>query len=189
MRAISLPIFLSSALIGLAGVGGAIAQSPGQDRAAPAEGDGPSDPASAARQRLEAELILWRTLMGTASAIDACTQAYASEFPDASGTVELRSEVMKDGTVGRATARTSLEGARNLRPCLERVAKGWRFPPIAKDGEPLSLQIPVKRGNKFFIAKPGEKDEASAAPSERPEEGFLQLIPEFLPSTWVESPK
>ena len=73
-----------------------------------------------------------------------------TEYPTADGQVMLQTAVAKDGSVAQVTAVTSLEGARNLRPCLEKIAKGWRFPP--HNGEkpaPLTLPVRVKKGSRL----------------------------------------
>jgi hypothetical protein len=130
---------------------------------------------------LELQVKVYNMLSGSSGAIDACTTAYTTEYPAADGKVQLEATVVKDGTVSVSTAQTTIDGARNLRPCLEKIAKGWKFPPLNKDGsEKMTLTIPVKKGTKFVLQKPGEKQ--GAAQQEQPE-GFLMFLPEsFLPA-------
>lgn len=129
----------------------------------------------------EVHAAVVKTLMSTAGAIDACTAAYVAEYPTGEGKVTLDVTVVKSGAVGNAVAKTSLDGARNLRPCLETVARKWKFPPIHRESEPLSLTVAVKKGAKFVIRKPGEKapEPAPGQPSTE-EEGFVQ----FTPQAW-----
>jgi hypothetical protein len=133
----------------------------------------------------EAALAAWKTINGSGPQIDQCTQAYIGEYPATDGSVKLQITVVKNGTVGTAAVNTSLEGARNLRPCLEKVAKNWKFMPLATETEQLALTIPVKKGQKFVLKKPGEKSEPTAPGQEKQEETVF----DFLPSTWTESPK
>ncbi|MBK8013474.1 MAG: hypothetical protein IPK13_19230 [Deltaproteobacteria bacterium] len=127
----------------------------------------------------------------TAGAIDACNDAYIGEYPAAKGTVSLTAGVERPGTVSTASAETSLEGARNLRYCLERVARSWRFPPLTtgKEKEDLTITIPIAKGAKFKLKKPGEKEqESKPAAGKKPREGFIRFLPEsFLPSWKPES--
>jgi hypothetical protein len=127
----------------------------------------------------EVQAEVHKTLAASAGAIDACTTAYLTEYPASDGKVAISAIVGKSGAVGSATANTTLDGARNLRPCLESVAKKWKFPPVQRDAEPLSLTIVVKKGVKFTLKKPGEKDQApaSGAPAD---EGFVT----FTPAAW-----
>jgi hypothetical protein len=130
------------------------------------------------------EKLVHQALLANAPAIDRCLAAYSDEFPKEVGKVVLDTVVAKDGSIAAATASTTLTGSRNLRPCLERAAKGWRLPPPANE-EKLSLTLIVKKGAKFTLKKPGEPE---APNNERPQpgdEGFLQ----FLPSSWGEGAK
>jgi hypothetical protein len=134
------------------------------------------------------QMKVYETISRSAGAIDQCTQAYLTEYPAANGNVELTAVIVKDGSVGQATASTQLEGARNLRPCLEKVPKGWKFFPIGSDSEKLVVVVHVKKGQKFVLRKPGE--EAKPRPGEGPqEEGFIGFMPNFLPGGWAENPK
>jgi hypothetical protein len=155
-----------------------------QEEAKPADpGQAPAKPAMTPEQM---QMKVWQTVSGSGAAIDRCTDAYLKEYPTASGNVQLKATVVKDGTVGQASADTSLDGARNLRPCIEKVAKGWKLPPLQTESEQLSLTVVVKKGTKFSLRKPGEKDEQKpAAGGGQQDEGFM----DFLPRSWSESPK
>lgn len=134
----------------------------------------------------QAQLMVYNALMGSAPAIDQCTSAYLTEYPSGVGKVVLDCVVAKDGSVAHAEAKTSLEGARNLRPCLERVAKGWKLPPIgSKEVDKLTIAVEVKKGVKFTLLKPGEKPPEPKPGASQPEPGIVQ----FLPKAWTEGPK
>ncbi len=114
----------------------------------------------------------------TGSAIDACTDRYIEENPGTQGQAKISIQIVKGGVVKSAVVETVLTGARSLRDCLERVARGWRFPePQTDKPDALSLQIPVKKGAKFKIYAPGEQPPPEAA--QQPQ-GFLQFTPSFL---------
>lgn len=139
-------------------------------------------------KEIEAQVI--GAIARTAGAINACNDAHIGEYPAAKGTVSLTASVGRPGTVSTASAETSLEGARNLRYCLERVAQSWRFPPLTtgKDKEDLTITIQIAKGAKFKLKKPGEQDESSKPAAKKEREGFIRFLPEsFLPSWKPES--
>jgi hypothetical protein len=114
----------------------------------------------------------------TAAAIDACTERYLEENPGTQGDATVSVKIVKGGAVGSARIDTALSQARSIRDCLERIARGWRFPaPQTEQPDDLSLKIPVKKGAKFKLYAPGEQrpPEKAAEP-----EGFLQFAPSFL---------
>jgi len=148
--------------------------------AAPAFAEEPA-PAKAGPSPKEVEMKVHETLAASAPAIDACTAAYTNEYPAAAGKAVIDATVVKDGSVGQAAVNTALEGARNLRLCLERVAKGWRLPPIHGESEKLTLTINVKKGARFSLLKPGEKP-APGQPQAEQQDGFVS----FLPQSWAE---
>jgi hypothetical protein len=133
----------------------------------------------------DVEMKIWSALTASAPAIDQCTDAYTGEFPNEAGKVQIDCTIAVQGVVAKVVATTTLQGARNLRPCLERVAKTWRLPP-PKNPEKMTLMINVKKGVKFALRKPGTAaPKEEAPPPQNAEEGFLQ----FLPSNWVEDAK
>jgi hypothetical protein len=133
----------------------------------------------------EIEAKTYQVLLGAAPAIDQCTAAYSAEYPAEVGKVQLALTVQKDGSVAQVTAATTLQGARNLRPCLESVAKKWKLPAINTESEKLALTITVKKGVKFTLKKPGEKAaEGQTQSGAQEESGFLQFTPEgFTPNS------
>jgi hypothetical protein len=140
------------------------------------------DAAQQAAQK-QAEELVHRSISATSAAIDACNDAYTAEYPAAQGSARIDVKVAKDGTVAQATVTVNLEGARNLRPCLERVAKGWRFPAHGQaDAQPLSMTVPVRKGAKFVLKRPGDKSEPAkpAAGGGAQEESLV----DFMPTGW-----
>lgn len=129
------------------------------------------------------ELAIYKTIMGSAPQIDACTEAYTNEFPSESGQARIVTTVVKDGSVGKVQVSAPMGGVRNLLPCLEKVAKGWRFPKLAASTESvqMSLAVVVKKGAKFAIPKPGEKQET---PPEEKKEGQDDSFVQFTPTGW-----
>jgi hypothetical protein len=123
---------------------------------------------------------VYKTLTAAGPAIDSCTEAYSNEFPTEVGKVELAVTVVKDGTVGPVVVNTALNGARNLRLCLEYAAKKWKFPPINTEAEKLSLTIAVRKGLKFALPKPGEKKADAPVGQKQEDTGFVS----FTPSGW-----
>src|SRR5688572_27581185 len=135
-----------------------------------------AEPAEEEQKKYEAAAR--SAINATASAIDACTGRYIEENPEGSGDAKVSVKVIKGGVVGSATVDTALPQARSLRECLERIAKGWRFPaPQTDKPDDLSLKIPVKKGAKFKLYGPGEQPPAEQA---KEPEGFLQFTPQFL---------
>jgi hypothetical protein len=128
----------------------------------------------------ELEEAVYKAIMASAGIIDTCTEAYTNEYPNNTGTANMATTVVKDGSVAKVTVNTSLEGSRNLVPCLEKAGKTWKFPKLGDraDGTQLNLTVNVKKGTKFTMRKPGEKAEEKK-PEQAPE-GFLQ----FLPQAW-----
>lgn len=112
----------------------------------------------AERKDLEKKII--GTLNSKASAIDGCVKRHLTEYPDANGKVSLAIDVDGKGKVPKASATTPLPGARNLRPCLERVAKGYDFPvPEGFVPTTLKIDVPVEKGVSFKLYAPGEAPE------------------------------
>jgi hypothetical protein len=133
---------------------------------------------------MEVQMKVYNMLMGSAGALDACTTAYTTEFPNNSGKATVQVKIIKDGSVMTANVETQLEGARNLRSCLESVARKWRFPPLQKESDQVSLTVQVKKGQKFTLRKPGEQAQQQQQQQQQPsgDEGFMQFLPEsFLP--------
>lgn len=119
-----------------------------------------------------------KSINATGPAIDGCNERYLEENPGNEGSAKISIKIVKGGVVGAALVDTSLQQARSLKECIERIARGWRFPPPQTENpDELSLQIPVKKGAKFKIYGPGEQPPKEAA--EQPQ-GFLQFAPKFL---------
>lgn len=116
-------------------------------------------------------------LNGKGAQIDQCVDRYVDEFPAADGTLTLTIKVGKEGAVTDATVDTKLGGARNLRPCVAGVAKGYEFPPPSKEVS-LTLTLVVKKGAKFRLYGPGETPPAPK-PSDPPGPVF-----NFMPFGW-----
>lgn len=139
-------------------------------------------------QNQEGALAAWKAISSTSSMIDACTEAYTAEYPNNAGTARIQATVGKDGTVEKAVVTTTLEGSRNLPPCLERVAKSWKLPATGGEAStPLSLTVQVRKGVKFVLKKPGEKAQAPKQPGQPQEETVVDF--NFLPGSWTENPQ
>jgi hypothetical protein len=143
----------------------------------PKEGDKPATPPISKKELEEA---VYKAIMSSAGQIDACTAAYLNEYPNNAGTANMAATIVKDGSVPRVNVSTSLEGSRNLVPCLEKAGKIWKFPKLGEKSEQaqITLTVQVKKGVKFTMKKPGEKAEEAKAAAEP--EGFMQ----FVPSAW-----
>jgi hypothetical protein len=143
----------------------------------------------AAKTPSEIELAVWKSVMASAPLIDKCTESYLVEYPEANGKADLATTVVKDGSVSKVQVSTGLDGARNLVPCLEKAGKTWRFPKLNEKTESveLNLAVVVKKGTKFQMKKPGEKEpEKKPDPKSGSEaEDFIH----FVPDAWVESPQ
>lgn len=139
-----------------------------------AQADGPTPEE---RKALEVQII--GVLNGRGVQMDQCTERYLTEYPEQKGSVALAMSVDPSGKVLSATAQTGLTGARNLRPCIEAVAKGYIFPTTKGDKPaPINLTIPVEKGAKFKIYPPGEAPKPKEGPP--PSSGFLR----FTPADW-----
>lgn len=137
-------------------------------------------PATPPLSKEQVQEKVYAVLRGSASQIDACTEAYTTEFPGSTGKAQLTAFIQKDGTVLKSEVSTALEGARNLRTCLESVARKWKLPPIHSEQEKLNLTIAVKKGQKFSLLKPGEKkpEQPGQAPQPAEEDGFVGFLPQ-----------
>jgi hypothetical protein len=133
------------------------------------------DPKEAAKQ---ADIKVRTALNAAGGSIDACTDRYLSEYPAADGKADIALTVLKNGMVQKATVEVGLEGARNLKPCLEAAGRGIKFPDVANDGATLKITVPIKKGAKFRVPMPGDPPPEGAKPQD---EGFVQ----FLPADWT----
>ncbi|MCS6760529.1 MAG: AgmX/PglI C-terminal domain-containing protein [Candidatus Devosia euplotis] len=119
-----------------------------------------------------------QTLNASGGAVDACTARYVAENPAKPGMADVKVEIAEDGSVSKGTVNTTLPGARNLRSCLERVAKSWRFPKPGGPGQKFTLNIPVKANVKFRMLSEAEKK--AMTPKEKKERGgFMTFMPNF----------
>jgi hypothetical protein len=144
----------------------------------PSAAAGPSD---AEAQALEKKII--GVLNGKGPQMDQCVERYLEEYPAADGGVQLKMEIGKGGVVVEATADTTLEGARNLRPCIAKVAKGYVFPePARAEKVTLTINLVVKKGAKFKLYGPGE-----SPPKPEAREG--EPIFHFMPTGWTATPE
>lgn len=143
-------------------------------------------PAQAAPPMNAEQIKVIDSINATGPAIDACVNKYLTEYPSQRGHVMLAVSVNAEGKVASSKATTSLEGARNLRPCLEAVGKTWTFPPPKDKTADLNLKIGVMPGTRFRLRKPGDPPpEPKAEP--KPEPGAVKLQPTgwgFLPGGW-----
>ena len=133
--------------------------------ATPPPADAPKTRKMTAEEKKAFEKKLVTAINAGGPGIDGCVARYSKEYPQSDGTVRLNMTVGLDGRVSGADAQTGLKGARNLRPCLERVAKGLKFP-APKTAKPvqMGISVPVKKGAKFKLyaegeAPPPKKDE------------------------------
>lgn len=139
-------------------------------------------PAAAEPDKSEAtkalEAAIRKALNGAGPAVDACVERYLVERPttDAKATLDL--SVVKTGMVDKCTVEAPVENARSLKECLERAAKGIKFPSPGDGGATLKLEVPVKKGAKFRVPEPGEKPPAAEGQGD---DGFVQ----FFPTGWV----
>ncbi len=119
--------------------------------------------------------------------LDRCTERYLEEFPEAKGKVDVTMKVLIDGKVSKATVTTRLSGARNLRPCIERVVKTYVFGPTKTETLDLTIAVPVAPGVKFRLYGPGEKPERSAATP--PQEGYIRFQGRSWTPAWNSNTK
>lgn len=167
----------------LVGALGAEAQDKPPAEAAPAAGaqaKAGAAPAVAKKDDLAAQLRVYTTLSGSAGQIDACTERYTAEFPDRKGEATIKVKVAEDGRVQDASATSGLQSSDRLTTCLSSVGRLWRF----ADGPfELSLPVPVAKGQKLRLKKPGEKDPPPPAPGQPPaakdDEGFIRFTPSW----------
>jgi len=125
----------------------------------------------------------------SAPMIDACVDRYVEEYPRAKGVAKIEVVVDETGKVSKARAQTSLEGARNLRPCLANTAETWKLPPPRDPNASLSVNVKVAKGQRFELLTPKEQAAAeaerkAAAKNAEKEEEPLFKIGTFLPSGW-----
>jgi hypothetical protein len=142
--------------------------------------------ASPAARQAEVEQQIRGMLNASGPAIDRCVERHAVEYPSADGKAEVVATVLPTGVVARAAVETALEGARNLRLCLEQVARAWRFPSGAAEPHPVRLALTVRKGVRFHLpdpaAKPGPAAQGARPPSG--DDGFLR----FSPGAWAGDP-
>lgn len=127
------------------------------------------------------------TINQSGPAIDACVNRYVQEYPSAQGKLSLSVMVGPDGRVVSSRAETALPGARNLRPCIEGVARRWRLPEPKEESATLGIDIPVRPGAKFKLKKPGEKEPKPKKSPKQEEPGFMRIQPTgwgFTPNGW-----
>ena len=137
-----------------------------------------AEPLAPNPQESTVEKPLRMVLNAGGPAFDACMNRYLHEYPEVKGSVKLELGVASDGQVRQAKAETSLVGARNLRPCLESVAKNLHFPKHRGDqlGQ-LSVTIPIEKGARFRLWAPGEEP-----PPGKPHQ--KRTMVRFLPGDW-----
>lgn len=133
----------------------------------------------AAKKRIESlefQVAAWKAIMATAPMIDKCTNRYTEEFPDRRGTVSIQFEIPGDGKVKSAKATSGLQASQNLQGCLRDVARNWRLPPVAPLKVNTTLEVQVAKGQRFFMRKPGEKED-DAPKAAQQDEGFIRFLP------------
>jgi hypothetical protein len=129
--------------------------------------------------RIEAQVR--QMLNASGPRLDACVARHAEEYPSVDGRATIVATVKQDGSVLSARVETALEGARNLRFCLEQAAKTWRFPEANAATVEVKIQVPVKKGANFRLPAPGEKRTERV---EQAKDGFLF----FMPGEWKSDP-
>lgn len=134
-------------------------------------------PALAEKMSQEQQNALQAKLIGVLNSrgaeIDRCTERHLGEFPEAKGKVDVAMKVGMDGKVRKATVATRLSGARNLRPCIERVVKTYVFAPTKTETVDLNITVPVVKGAKFRLYGPGETPKtAKSAPAQQ---GYIRF--------------
>ena len=126
-----------------------------------------------------------RTMLNASGpSIDRCVERHAEEYPGADGRAEVIATVLPTGQVARASVETALEGARNLRLCLEQVAKAWRFPAGAAEAHPVRLALVVRKGVRFALPDPAAPPTAASPARAAADDGFLR----FSPGAWAGDP-
>lgn len=133
----------------------------------PEKKEAPKKMSAEEQKALERKIVA--AINAQAGTIDACTARYLKEYPAAKGSVALALEVEREGAVKSAKATTSLTGARNLRPCIEKAGRAVKFPaPNTEKPARLTLSVPVQKGAKFKLYAKGDepkpKPEDPAAP-------------------------
>ncbi|MFO0722442.1 MAG: hypothetical protein U1E65_01585 [Myxococcota bacterium] len=145
-----------------------------EDDPAPAAAPAAAPAPAASEEKPEVvQLKVWSALMASATQIDGCTTRYTNEFPDRVGTVTLTVGVAPDGRVVSAKAETDLKASDRLTLCLTSIGRGWRLPGHkGEDTAALALKVEVKKGKKFRLLKPGEKQPAAETTTEEKEPEF-----------------
>lgn len=133
----------------------------------------PSDAAKAA------ETAVRNALNGAGASIDACVERHIAEYPTADGKATLDLTVQKTGMVEKCVVTVALEGARNLKVCLEKAGRSVKFPQPGEGGATLKVTAVIKKGAKFRIPAPDEKPPEGEPPPQ--DEGFV----DFFPANWV----
>jgi hypothetical protein len=176
----SLPSWASSAALACALALPSVTRAEGEPSAPPAPpaAAAPASSAAPAPQSPESKAkaeAAFKVIAASASAIDACSARYTGEFPDRKGIAKLEAEVSDGGRVMRANVKTELRAADRLEACLRAVAMGWRFDP-ATDGNKIGLPVPIEKGKKVQLLRPGEKPAGQEKAPEPPAEpGMINL--------------
>ena len=143
----------------------------------------PKSPAPAPAQKptigLDYQIQAWSVVNASTNAINDCIEKHLQVQPTAAGNVDLQLDVSGDGKMLKVGTRSSLAASEKLQQCLKFIAQSWKFP-RAEGVEKFStsLQIKVAKGQKFSLAKPGEKPAANK-PAQAPqgESGFVGFSP------------
>lgn len=95
------------------------------------------------------------------------------------GSVMLKAEILKDGSVGEITVVEGVEGHPALEESAIKAFRQWRFSPATEDGQPvdMTIQIPIA----FRLDNHGRGDgDTGAAGGTKADETMPQLITESI---------
>ncbi len=139
-----------------------------------------------ASEQVQAQII--DVLNATGPSIDACVARYVAEQPSQAGVATVTATVDSEGRTRQVAVSTPLPQARTLRTCLERVGMQWRFPVPKMETGKLSFRMPVQRGAKFKMRKPGEPPPPPPEPGEPPPPDLVNLSSTHFLPTWGSGP-
>lgn len=108
------------------------------------------------------ELVIEKAVMKTAAQVDRCVAAYTAQRPEVKGMATVTAQYKKSGQVKKVEVGADVPESQNLGTCLRKVAFGWTLPELTKDGESLTVRIPVFDGAKLDLAKARAKAQANA---------------------------
>lgn len=147
-------------------------------KAAPAPAPAPKAPAPTIG--LDYQVKVWEIVNGSTARINDCLERHLQFQPAAAGTVELQLDVAGDGRMMKVGTKSALPASEKLQQCLKFIAQSWKFPKAeGVEKFSTSLQIRVAKGQKFTLAKPGEKAPAKKEAAKPADTGFLGFSPNW----------